>query len=229
MEKKTIIVTGADGALGSAVVKRLSAADYQVVAVVRPGKNVPQQANIHLYETDLSDDAAAAWLAQQVFDRYKSLHAFIMIAGGFSAGGFLETGKKELEKMISLNFETAYFLTRHTLPKALEQPFGCRYVFVGSKTALEPDSAKDAVAYALSKSLLFRLSEIVNAKGKFKNIVSSVIAPSIIDTPQNRRAMPQANHVDWISPDAIAQMIETLCSDSASTIRDTVIRMYGNV
>lgn len=228
METKTILVTGAGGALGLATVKELTAAHYHTIAVIRPGKNQPEYDHTNFEEADLTNDEDVGRLVSRVFEKHKAIDAIVMLAGGYSPGGLEKTGNQELARMFATNFETAYYLTRHTLPRVMKQPAGCRFIFIGSRAALEPDAANGAIAYSLSKSLLFRLSEIVNAKGGRQNIVSTVIVPGIIDTEQNRKSMPKADHSEWVVPGEIAAMIRFLCSGEGRSVRNSVIKMYGN-
>ena len=102
-----------------------------------------------------------------------------------------------------------------------------RIFLIGSRQGLNILKGKSALAYSFSKSLLFRLAELLNAEAKGKNVVASVIVPSIIDTPSNRESMPDANFSDWVTPSAIADVIYFYSSDEGNAIREPVIKMYG--
>jgi NAD(P)-dependent dehydrogenase (short-subunit alcohol dehydrogenase family) len=102
-----------------------------------------------------------------------------------------------------------------------------RIFLIGSRQGLNILKGKSAVAYSFSKSLLFRLAELLNAEAKGKNVVASVIVPSIIDTPSNRESMPDANFSDWVAPSAIADVIYFYSSNEGNPIREPVIKMYG--
>jgi NAD(P)-dependent dehydrogenase (short-subunit alcohol dehydrogenase family) len=80
----------------------------------------------------------------------------------------------------------------------------------------------------LAKSLIFRLAELMNDEAKGKNVVTSVVVPSTIDTPQNRKAMPDADFANWVKPDDIANVIYHHCTDEAAALRETVIKVYNN-
>ena len=84
------------------------------------------------------------------------------------------------------------------------------------------------MAYALSKSLLVKLASMLNEEAKDKDVITSLIVPSTIDTPVNRKAMPNANFEAWVKPEKIADIINFYCSDAASVIRQPVIRVYNN-
>jgi len=84
------------------------------------------------------------------------------------------------------------------------------------------------LAYTLSKSLIVNLAKIMNAEGQDKSVVTSIIVPGIIDTPQNRQAMPDADISLWVTPQAIANVVDFACSASAADLRDPVFKVYGN-
>jgi len=87
---------------------------------------------------------------------------------------------------------------------------GGRIILVGSRPGRYPDAARTSVAYGFSKSLVFRLAEIVNLEGREKNIHAAVIVPSTIDTPANRKAMPKADFTKWNRPEDIAEKMEAI-------------------
>ena len=89
-------------------------------------------------------------------------------------------------------------------------------------------NSKGMVAYGLSKSLIFRLAEMMNDEAKGTNVVTNVVAPSTIDTPSNRKSMPDADFSKWVTPEAIADVIYFHCSDEATIMREPVIKVYGN-
>ncbi|MBL7708490.1 MAG: hypothetical protein JNJ86_05430, partial [Chitinophagaceae bacterium] len=80
----------------------------------------------------------------------------------------------------------------------------------------------------LAKSLLFRLAELMNEEAKGTNVVTSVVVPSTIDTPQNRKSMPDADPSTWVSADTIANIIYFYCKDEAAALREPVIKVYNN-
>jgi NAD(P)-dependent dehydrogenase (short-subunit alcohol dehydrogenase family) len=80
----------------------------------------------------------------------------------------------------------------------------------------------------LSKSLLFKLAEFLNEEGKNKNVVTSVIVPSTIDTPANRESMPDADPNNWVKAEEIADVLEFICSDKGNVLRESVYKVYGN-
>jgi NAD(P)-dependent dehydrogenase (short-subunit alcohol dehydrogenase family) len=142
-------------------------------------------------------------------------------------GDITTTDGEAMRKMYSLNFETAYFLARPLFLHMLDKGYG-RLVFIGARPALRPEQGRATIAYSMTKSMLFELAALLNASAKGKNIVSSVIAPSTIDTPLNRSSMPEANPADWVKPEEIAGLLEFICSDKGSSLREPVYKIYNN-
>lgn len=166
---KTVLITGAGGNLGSAVVKRFVTDGWQVLAIVSAGKTPAEKAKgVDFFEVDLVDEQAVNTMIHQISSKYKTLDAALLLAGGFEAGGVDKTDGAALMRMYSLNFETAYHIARAVFNRMLMQPEGGKIVFVGARPALEPKAGKGLVAYGLSKSLLFKLSEYLNAAGGAK-------------------------------------------------------------
>jgi NAD(P)-dependent dehydrogenase (short-subunit alcohol dehydrogenase family) len=109
----------------------------------------------------------------------------------------------------------------------MKQGYG-RIFMIGSRPGLDMKSSKGMIAYGLSKSLIFRLAELMNDEAKGKNVVSSVIVPSTIDTPQNRKAMPESDPAKWVKAEEIAEIISFYCSEKGAILREPVIKVYGN-
>jgi NAD(P)-dependent dehydrogenase (short-subunit alcohol dehydrogenase family) len=105
---------------------------------------------------------------------------------------------------------------------------GGRIFLIGSRPGLDATDSKGMVAYGLGKSLIFRLAELLNDEGEAQGVVTSVVVPSTIDTPQNRKAMPKADFNRWVKPEEIADTIYYYASDAAKSIREPVIKMFGN-
>ena len=147
-----------------------------------------------------------------------------MIAGGFGMGGILESPMDEVQKMIDLNFKTAYHVAR-PLFATFKENGGGKMIFIASKPSVETGGSF-ATAYSLSKSMLIKLTEMINEEGKANDISATAIAPEIIDTPVNREAMPNANFDQWVKPEEIARNILHLCTDG-QVITENVIRLYN--
>jgi NAD(P)-dependent dehydrogenase (short-subunit alcohol dehydrogenase family) len=228
--KKNVFITGASGNLGKAAVEKFLSEGYRVIATTSPGKTLgfEAQGDIETIEVDLSNESAVGEVIETVVRKFQTIDVALLLVGVFGAGGIKETDGAALKKMYQLNFETAYFSARSIFLQMERQATGGRIVLVGSRPSLQPQEGKDFLAYSLSKSLLFKLSEFLNAEGANKNIVTHVIVPSVIDTPSNRKSNPAANFSDWVTPSEITDMILFLTSERGKAVRDTVVKIYGN-
>ena len=141
-------------------------------------------------------------------------------------GKIAETKTSDIAKQYKLNFETTYNIARPVFIEMLKQNSG-RIFIVGSKPGLDARNSKGMAAYGLAKSLIFRLAELMNDEAKGKNVVTNVIVPSTIDTPQNREGMPDAHFENWVKPKAIADVIYWHCTDAAAVLRETVLKVYN--
>jgi NAD(P)-dependent dehydrogenase (short-subunit alcohol dehydrogenase family) len=227
---KKIIITGADGNLGSAVTKVFLEKDYKLIATVyseEAKKKMPQHDNLQVEEVNLENELEAASFVQNVIASHGNIDAALMLVGGFTAGNIENTKTGDIKNQIALNFETAYNITHPLYKHMLQNGYG-RLVFIGARPALQAADGKNLVAYALSKSLLFKLAEFINKDAKGKNITATVVAPSTIDTPINRKNMPDADPNNWVKAEDLAEILEFVCSDKATALRETVLKVYNN-
>lgn len=226
--KKTVFITGASGNLGKATVEVFLQKGYTVLATVSPGKKLSFTPSrpVDTYECDLTDEQAAKDVVTRAILNHQQIDAALLLAGGFAAGEIAAADGTSLRQMFSLNFETAYYIARPIFLQMQKQTGG-RIVLVGARPALKAMDGKNLVSYGLSKSLLFKLAEYLNAEGQQQNIVTSVIVPSTIDTSANRAAMPNADFSRWVAPEKIANLMAYICSDEASALREPIYRIYG--
>jgi len=227
---RTIIITGANGNLGSAVVKKFLDEKYKVIGVDHDDNHLgftKGNSNFEFKTADLSKENEASTFIQGVTSGNKKIDGALLLVGGFAMGSIDKTSEADIDKMISLNFKTAFFLARPLFQHMIGNGSG-RLVFVGARPALKPEQGKGMIAYALSKSLVFKLAELLNAEAKGKDVVTSVIVPSTIDTAENRKSMPDANPSTWVKAEQIAEVLEFICSEKGSTIREPIYKLYNN-
>ncbi len=227
---KTAIVTGASGNLGRAVIKRFIDEGYFVVGTIIPNDPVEIDFPADKFKkivVDLMNEDDAQKFIDGVIAKHGSIDVVILTVGGFAMGKIADTTTADIMKQYKLNFETAYNIARPTFMQMLNQNSG-RIFIVGSKPGLDARNGKGMVAYGLAKSLIFRLAELMNDEAKGKNVVTSVVVPSTIDTPQNRKAMPDVNFDNWVKPEAIAGVIYWHCTDEAAIVREPVIKVYNH-
>jgi NAD(P)-dependent dehydrogenase (short-subunit alcohol dehydrogenase family) len=227
---KTAIVTGASGNLGQAVIKKFIDEGYFVVGTIIPNDPVAVDFPADKFEkviVDLMDEDDSQRFIESVIAKHAGIDAAVLTVGGFAMGKIADTKTSDIIKQYKLNFETAYNVARPTFLQMLKQNNG-RIFIVGSKPGLDSKNSKGMVAYGLAKSLIFRLAELMNDEAKGKNVVTNVIVPSTIDTPQNRKSMPDANFDNWVKAESIAEVIYWHCTDEASIVREPVIKVYNH-
>jgi NAD(P)-dependent dehydrogenase (short-subunit alcohol dehydrogenase family) len=176
---------------------------------------------------DLTQPSDVRDLVNAVVAHFGRLDAVLNTVGGWSGGKPVEeVSVEEWDHMLSLNLRSAFLLSRAALPPMLKLGWG-RIVHVSSKTAVDP-RAKQA-GYAVAKMGLITLTEVIAAEVKGSGVTANVILPSIIDTPDNREAMPKADTSKWVPPEQIAATMRFLCSEKSASINGARIPMYGEI
>lgn len=213
LTERTIIITGASGGLGKTVAELFLQRGFRVVA--------PEEQDV-----DLTDEGEAGAYVADTLRSYKIIDSALLLVGGFMPGEVNDTKSADLEKMFRLNFLTAFHIAKPLHAHMMQNGKG-RIVLIGARPALVPALGKHAVAYALTKGLLFHLADILNAEAKGKDVVTHVVAPSTIDTPANRKSMPGVDPTTWVSPAQLAEIFYFICTDGGAPLREPVWKVYG--
>ena len=227
---RTIIITGAAGNLGNSVSRKFISLGYRVVTTVQNDaqKNeMPAQPGLDVRIVDLTDETESAAFAVEIIKQYSQVHGVLALVGGFAMGNIDSTGLSDIAKMITLNFDTAFNISKPLFRHFKAQKYG-RLVFMGAKPALEAEDGKSALAYSLSKSLLFKLADYLNAEAQGENIVASVVVPSVLDTKVNRAAMPDEDFSKWVDMEKLSDVFEFIFSDKADQLRTSIFKVYNN-
>jgi NAD(P)-dependent dehydrogenase (short-subunit alcohol dehydrogenase family) len=227
-EGRHVVVTGGTGALGSAVVARLlerGAACH----VPSHGADTPQHFTLRdhprvsiVANVDLTDEASV----DSFYGTIPSLWASIHVAGGFAALSIAETGKAELLSQIETNLVTSVLCCRAAVA-SLRRNGGGRIVNVASRQALEWRLGAGMTAYAASKAALAAFTAGLAQEVAAENILVNAVAPSTIDTPANRKAMPKADFAAWPKPEEIEATIVYLASPANAVARGGIVPVYG--
>lgn len=220
------LITGATGNLGQAVVKKFLSENFTVIGTTIPNDPVKLTINnnrFHSVEADLSNSKDSEKLVSGIISNHGNIHSAVLTVGGFVMGSISETSVEDIRKQIELNFETAYNIARPVFLHMMKEKFG-RIFLIGSRPALSAADSKATVAYGLSKLLVVRLAELLNAEAGKVNVVATVIAPSTIDTPQNRKSMPEADRSKWARPEDIADLIFYHSSEK-NIIRGNILKV----
>ena len=229
-----LVITGGAGTLGTAVVKLLAESG---AACSIPCFNEAEQNNFALRDhpniytkagIDLSDEQQTQSFYKDAIDKQGPLWGSIHIAGGFGMGSIEDTSQSDFEKQLQLNTVTCYNSCRTAVVWMRKSSHnGGRIVNIAARPALEPRQGKGMSAYTVSKAGVAALTEALGAELVDENILVNAIAPSIIDTPQNRDSMPDADYDKWPKPEQLAQQIAYLVSPENTITRGGVIPVYG--
>jgi NAD(P)-dependent dehydrogenase (short-subunit alcohol dehydrogenase family) len=186
----------------------------------------PHKDNVTLVQgCDLSEEAGIARLYDGVGDLWASIH----IAGGFAMGAVADTDKAALLHMLNMNFVSCYLCCRAAIAgfgAAGGRPGG-RIVNVTARPGIEPRLGAGMTAYATSKAAVAAFTQALAAEVAGRGILVNAVAPSIIDTPANRAAMPAADHAAWPKPEEIAATIAFLASPANQVTTGAVVPVSG--
>jgi NAD(P)-dependent dehydrogenase (short-subunit alcohol dehydrogenase family) len=216
-----VLITGANGGLGTAVCEAFVASGAIVIGVARAWK---EPAAFTTISADVSTADGCESMVKQAL-ALGSIDALVHLVGGFAGGSPLaETTDQTWDGMMNLNVRAAFCSFRAAL-KPMQAAGRGRIVAVGSRMAVEP--SPNFAAYAVSKAALVALVKNVAAEGKKFGVTASVVLPSVIDTPANRTAMPDADASRWVTAESIAKLLVFLTSDAAADTSGAVIPVYG--
>lgn len=223
---RNIIVTGSTGNLGRKVVSKFKREGYKVIAIIEPGSGDELEDADDIYEVNVTDEGAAKDFAKEYALQYGEVECIALLVGGYAGGSIEKTTTDDLNKMITMNFFSAFNMVKYFLPVMKKANHGS-FLFVGARPALEKSTGTGALAYALSKGLVMDLAEYTAKEVIDTPIRAHVFVPSIIDTPQNRANMPESDFAKWVNPAEIAEAMHYAANSGA--LGNMTFKLYGGV
>jgi NAD(P)-dependent dehydrogenase (short-subunit alcohol dehydrogenase family) len=225
----TALITGGTGGLGAAVTRAFLDGGWRVVVPVFDAAERDRLAaheRLVLEPADLSDaDSTAAVTALAASDADAPLRAVVNLVGGFAAGGRVhETPVADFEAQLRLNLRPTY-LVCHAAIEPMLAAGGGAIVCVSSRAALKPFAG--AAGYVVAKAAVLAFVDVLHAEYAADGIRANAILPSVIDTPANRRSMPDADHGRWVAPEQIAAVVRFLCEDGSQVVSGAHVPVYG--
>jgi len=227
--RRVAIVTGGSGALGQAIALRLLAEGLAVAVpwvveaerdalVARAGGAARER----LLEArcDVTDGAAIEAHVAEVRRRFDRLDVLVTAVGGFAGGALVETDRATWEGMLALNLTSAYTAARAVVPHMVAARGG-RVVAIASRAVLPP--AGGFIAYTAAKAGVIAFAQALAQEVRSHGITVNAIAPSTMDTPANRAAMPGVDPATWVPVEAVADAVAWLASESAGHVTGTVL------
>jgi len=225
MAKRTVVVTGGHGVLGRAVVEAALSASMNVALIDHAEGQMSPDGAFEVSGVDLTDPEAAEAAIGKVADHFDGIDALLNIAGGF-VWQTVDDEKPAWDRMFTLNLTTTLNATRAALPHLKASSEG-RIVNVGAAGALK--AAAGMGAYAASKSAVHRLTESLAEELKSTSVTVNAVLPSILDTPQNRKDMPNADPAKWVAPSDLAAVILFLASPASRAVTGALVPVTGRV
>jgi len=232
LEGKRAIVTGGTGALGMAVVHRFLEEGIRVVATHRAARKPAgvlesAQSSLKFIRSDVTNESDVARLFEEAIKTLGNVDILVNTVGGFlPRKPVTDVTVEEWDRMMGMNLKSTFLCSREALRRMKNQNYG-RIINISAMAGLNPSPGRSA--YAISKSSVSLLTEIVGQEQKGSGITVNAVAPSIIDTAANRQSMPTEDFSRWVKPENIADIICYLCSDAAADVTGTTIKAFGGV
>jgi len=223
-----VLVAGGTGALGGAVLRELLDRGHPVTATWveerehdRVETELGEHDGLSLVQADLMDPEAVGAAVESV----DGLGAVVNLVGGFASGPRVhETEPDDWEKLLRLNLRPGFLLARAAMPRLIDRGGGA-YVGVSARPALRPFAG--AAAYVTGKAAVLAFVQALDADYRNDGIRANAVLPSVIDTPANRAATPDADFSKWVQPAEIAKVIAFLVSDDSSVTSGAAVPVYG--
>ena len=227
MKGKVVLVTGADGGLGTFVTRAFLEADATVIGTSRKIRQAEfDRSNFTALPANLATREGAQAIVDQVVSRFARLDVLTHTVGGFAGGrSVAETDDATFQRMIDLNLNSVFHMLRAAVTPLRRTGDG-RIIAIGSRAALEPGA--NVGAYSASKAAMVSLIRTVALENRDAGLTANVVLPGTMDTPANRKAMPNADFSKWVKPERVASLIVWLASDAGRDISGAAIPIYGS-
>jgi NAD(P)-dependent dehydrogenase (short-subunit alcohol dehydrogenase family) len=227
MNGKVVLVTGANGGLGAYVTRAFLDAGATVIGTSRKIQQSNfSSSNFAAMPAEISSREGARVLVDRIFARFGKLDVLAHTVGGFAGGqSIADVDDATFQRMFDLNLNALFHILRATVP-VLRQTGDGRIIAVGSRAALEPGVGVGA--YSASKAAMVSLIRTVALENKDAGLRANVILPGTMDTPANRKDIPNADTSKWVRPAAVANLITWLAGDAGKDINGAVIPVYGS-
>lgn len=226
--KQTVLVTGAAGGLGRSVIERFLLQGWTVIGTYNQSEptDLKGQDRLHWIELDVSEPHAVHRAIDEMEKNHGPIHSLVHCAGGFRYSKIEDTVDEDIEFLLNANLKSAILLVRELIPRMKERNFG-RIILISSKTVQQSPAGMSV--FAASKAGLISLAESVAEEVRSFDININCLLPTIIDTPMNRRDLPQANFNSWVKPGELADIILSLNTGWGSPINGASISVSGRV
>lgn len=229
---KVAIITGGTGALGRAVASEFLAQGASVLCTfIDDAELGGSEELLELYrerivfgKADVTRQTHVANVISKTVEKFSRVDALVNIVGGFAMSPVTETEEEIWDRMMNTNLKSAFLCSKAAVPVMKKNGWG-RIVNVGSRPALK--GAYGMSAYGASKAGVLNLTQSMAEEMKDHNITVNAVIPGTIDTPANRKAMPDADYSKWVPPGDIAKVIAFLASENARAVNGAFVHVAG--
>ena len=230
---RVALISGGAGALGSAVTQAFLQNGARVMTTYHGEASFRElqkalgekAARLAGAQADVTQASQVHTLIEKTVAQFERIDVLVNLVGGFAGGvNVADLPEADWERMLNLNLKSAFLTCREVLRHMLQNNYG-RIVNIASRGAIEVGAGVSA--YAVSKAGVLTLTKAVAEEVKGKNITANVVLPGMIDTPANRRAMPQAEQAQFVPPASVAHVILFLAGEEARDVNGSAIPVYG--
>jgi NAD(P)-dependent dehydrogenase (short-subunit alcohol dehydrogenase family) len=232
LKEKVAIVTGGTGALGRVIVSEFLKEGAKVICTYIVDEELRDvlpllsqfRDQIVFTKTNVIKQKQVERTVQKTLKRFGRIDILVNTVGGFAYAPVVETDEKTWDHMMNINLKSTFLCSKAVLPHMIKQNYG-KIINISSRPALK--GAAGVGAYGASKAGVLNLTEAIAEEVREYNINVNAILPSVIDTPANRKAMPEADFSKWVKPEEIARVVVFLASDESKPISGAGIPVFG--
>jgi NAD(P)-dependent dehydrogenase (short-subunit alcohol dehydrogenase family) len=226
---RVVIVSGGTGALGQSICLAFLGAGATVcVPYVVKEEHAALQVRVgpgdggrlETAPCDVTDETAVTAYVTHVVGRHRRVDVLVNAVGGFAVGDLASTPLAEWNRMMTLNLTSAVVGCRAVIPDMARARWG-RIVNIASRAVVPPQGG--FIAYTVSKAAVITLTQALAQEVRLHGITVNAVLPSTMDTPANRRAMPDADRSGWVSTDAVARVVLFLASEEAEAVSGAAV------
>ncbi|GIW47202.1 MAG: short-chain dehydrogenase [Deltaproteobacteria bacterium] len=232
LKEKVAIVTGGTGALGRVIVSEFLKEGAKVICTYIIDEELRDvlpllsqfRDQIVFTKTNVIKQKQIERTVQKTLKRFGRIDILVNTVGGFAYAPVVETDEKTWDHMMNINLKSTFLCSKAVLPHMIKQNYG-KIINISSRPALK--GAAGVGAYGASKAGVLNLTEAIAEEVREYDINVNAILPSVIDTPANRKAMPEADFSKWVKPEEIARVVVFLASDESKPISGAGIPVFG--
>jgi len=233
LKNKVAIITGGTGGLGKAVVSTFlnegagvfSTYVFKDELAECLGLKEEYGERLVYGKADVTKAKDMSKVVSRVIEKFGRIDFLINIVGGFAMAKIVDTDERTWNRMMNMNLKSVFICSKSVLPQMIKQKYG-RIMNIAARPSLKGYATVGA--YGASKAGVLNITQSMADELAEYNINVNAIIPGTINTPTNRKDMPDADHAKWVKPEEIAEVISFLCSEAGDPISGAAVPVYGN-